>query len=300
MAGLNFPEKPRIGIVGLGQMGAGISRNLDKSGMLVCALDLRPELFSQVGLSGVVRNIPIGEMREICDVIFFAVPSTNDIVSALEGTNAQQGQVLIDLTTSDPQVSSALAKDLAGEETHFLDSAMTGGAAGADAGNLTLMIGGEADVVEACEPVLRTISNTRFHLGAAGAGHAMKLVHNMILHSNFLATCEGLQLAERAGIEADQAVAVLNAGNARSFVSEVRFPRDILSGTMNARSKISNLEKDLGLAMDFAERSNSKAPYGELTRAILGEAVNAGQADLDFSNLFPKFRSLIDRMEEKK
>lgn len=300
MPGLDFQEKPRVGIVGLGQMGAGISRNLDKSGMLACAFDLRSEIFPQAGLSDGVRECSVGEMREICHVILFAVPSTNDIVVALEGTNSLQDQVLIDLTTSDPQASVALAQELSKAGTHFLDAAMTGGAAGADSGNLTLMIGGEDEVFQACEPVLRAISKNRFHLGPVGSGHTMKLVHNMILHSNFLANCEGLKLAQKAGLDLNEAVAVLNAGNARSFVSEVRFPRDILSGAMNGRSRISNLEKDLGLATGFAERMDSKTPYGELTRAILGVAVEGGQGSLDFTHLFPEYEALIKQLELKK
>ncbi|MGI9399768.1 MAG: NAD(P)-dependent oxidoreductase, partial [Rhizobiaceae bacterium] len=290
------PEKPRAGVVGLGQMGAGIARNLDKSGMLSCAFDLRPEVFSQIGFSDAVKEIPLGEMYLHCELILFAVPSTNDIKDTIEGANKLQGKILIDLTTSDPQESAALATKLANDGVHFLDAAMTGGAAGADAGNLTLMIGGKDEVVNACEPVLRVISKNRFHLGSAGSGHAMKLIHNMILHTNFLANCEGLQLARKAGIDLGEAVAVLNAGNARSFVSEVRFPRDILNGSMNGRSKISNLEKDLGLAVEFAERSGAMTPFGTLTRDVLGEAVEGGQGDRDFTHLFPEYEVLINQL----
>ncbi|MFV2033965.1 MAG: NAD-binding protein [Halocynthiibacter sp.] len=106
---------------------------------------------------------------------------------------------------------------------------------------------------------MEAISGKIIHLGPAGSGHAMKLVHNMILHSNFLATCEGLRMAERAGLDVARAVEVLNAGNARSFVTEVRFPRDILSGTMNARSVVANLEKDLGLAVEFTSALGARA-----------------------------------------
>ena len=99
-------------------------------------------------------------------------------------------------------------------------------------------------------------------------------------------------MAERAGLDPAQAVAVLNAGNARSFVSEVRFPRDILSGTMQARSKIGTLEKDLGLAVDFAERLGAPAPYGRLTHDLLANAVAKGRGAEDFAWLYPTFDSL--------
>ena len=176
---------------------------------------------------------------------------------------------------------------------------MTGGAAGADAGTLTLMVGGEAEDVAACQPALEAISKVIFHLGPVGAGHAMKLVHNLILRTSFLATCEGLQLAKHAGIDVNGAVDVLNAGNARSFVTVTRFPRDILSGTMMVRSRIANLEKDLGLAVDFAAGVDARVPFGRMTSAVLAKALTSGHADTDFSWLFPFYDELVDRLEAK-
>ena len=98
----------------------------------------------------------------------------------------------------------------------------------------------------------------------------------------------------------DDAVAVLNAGNARSFVTEVRFLRDILSGTMMARSRVANLEKDLGLALDFATETNARVPFGTMTHNVLAEAIAAGYSESDFSWLFPRYEDLIDRLEVEK
>ncbi|HSG95036.1 MAG TPA: NAD(P)-dependent oxidoreductase [Afifellaceae bacterium] len=286
-----------VAVVGLGQMGAGIARNLDRAGILNGAFDTDSEAFADLGVSENVCCAPVTQLCEIANILLFAVPSTGVIRSSLEGCQGRQGQIVIDVTTSSPAESRALAQDLAAEGRHYLDAAMTGGAAGADAGQLTLMVGGRADVLAACRPVFDAIASDIFHIGPAGSGHAMKLVHNMILHSNFLANCEGLRMAERAGLDLQQAVAVINAGNARSFVSEVRFPRDILSGAMNARSHVSNLEKDLGLAVDYAAQLQARAPFAALTRAVLAEAVSAGKADADFSWLFPAYDDLVDRLE---
>ena len=286
-----------VAVVGLGQMGAGIARSLDRAGILSGAFDTNSRAFADLGFSKNVRDASIEELCAIADVLLFAVPSTGVIRKCLDGCAGREGQIVIDVTTSNPAESKALARDLAAQGQHYLDAAMTGGAAGADAGQLTLMVGGPADVLAICRPVLDAIASDIFHIGPAGAGHAMKLVHNMILHSNFLANCEGLRMAERAGLDLEQAVAVLNAGNARSFVSEVRFPRDILSGTMNARSHVSNLEKDLGLAVDYAAQLEARAPFAALTRAVLAQAVAAGKADADFSWLFPAYEELIDQLE---
>ena len=287
----------RIAVVGLGQMGGGIARNLDRCGMLFGAFDLRPELFNSLKFLNPVANLPVSQLQEVADILLFAVPATSQIRSALGNGTGRAGQVIIDFTTSNPAHGIELASYLKTQDRHYLDAAMSGGAAGADCGELTLMIGGDKRVLEDCRSILEIVSSHIFHLGEVGSGHAMKLVHNMILHSSFLATCEGLQLAQRAGLDVKAAVDVLNAGNARSFVSEVRFPRDILSGSMNARSQVGNLEKDLGLAMQFGESLEARAPIGRLARDIFIQATNCGMADTDFSYLYPAYENIIDRLE---
>ena len=278
-------------------MGKGIARNLDKKGLLVAAFDTRADIFAAAGFSDRVSEADPAGIVALADIVLFAVPSTAQIEAFFTKISGRPGQTIIDVTTSDPARSRAFAAVLAEFGVAYLDAAMTGGADGADAGTLTLMVGGEAGDVATCRPVFDAISSRVFHLGAVGAGHAMKLVHNLILHSSFLATCEGLRLAERAGIDLERAVEVLNAGNARSFVTEIRFPRDILSGTMMARSRIANLEKDLGLALDFAAEREARVPFGTMTRSVLAEALAAGHADTDFSWLFPLYEDLIDRLE---
>jgi len=289
-----------VAVVGLGNMGRGIARNLDSFGVLCAAFDSDADAFAAAEFSDGVIEAGIAQILQDARVILFAVPSCAQIETILAGFTGRQGQVIVDLTTSDPVRSRALSVDLAGRGFSYVDAAMTGGAAGADAGTLTLMVGGEDGVVASCSSMLDSISSRKFHLGPVGSGHAMKLVHNMILHSSFLATCEGLRLAERAGLDLDSAVEVLNAGNARSYVTEVRFPRDILSGSMMARSHIGNLEKDLGLAEDFAASLDARIPYGEMTRTVLAQALASGHGGTDFSHLFPLYEELINQLRVEK
>jgi 3-hydroxyisobutyrate dehydrogenase len=278
-------------VIGLGQMGRGIARQLDQAGLLVAARDIDPDRRLAAELSAAV-----GDAIQNADALLFVVPSTAQIAETLADMPLRAGQVIVDLTTSDPAKSTALAEQYAAQGVAYVDAAMTGGAAGADAGALTLMMGGEPETLSRIAPALDAISAQHFHLGPVGAGHAMKLIHNLILHSAFMATCEGLTLAGKAGLDVDQAVDVLNAGNARSFVTEVRFPRDILGGVMNARSRIANLEKDLGLARDFANTLDGTAPYTALTHDLLSSATRHGAADTDFSHLFPMFEALAEHV----
>jgi 3-hydroxyisobutyrate dehydrogenase len=276
------------GVVGLGRMGAGIAARLADAGVLGGAWDLRlPE-----AVPGPV--MPVGQMAQVCEVLLFAVPTTADVRAALAGVEVPVGRVVVDLTTSDPLDGAALAADLAAVSVGYLDAAMTGGAQGAAEGTLSLMIGGEAEVLARVRPVLERFASHLFHLGPAGRGQAMKLVHNAILHATYLATCEGLRLAERAGIPAADAAAVLNAGNARSYVSEVRFPRDILKPEPSAKSAVGTLAKDLALMAGMAARMGAPAPYANMTADMLAVACQTGDPARDFGLLFREFDQVAE------
>jgi 3-hydroxyisobutyrate dehydrogenase len=226
--------------------------------------------------------------------MLFAVPTTAEVRAALAGVELAPRRVVVDLTTSDPEEGAALAAELAARGVGYLDAAMTGGAQGAAAGTLSLMIGGEAEVLARVKPVLEAFAARLFHLGPAGRGQAMKLVHNAILHVTYLATCEGLRMAERAGIDARAAVEVLNAGNARSFVSEVRFPRDVFKDEPSAQSAVGTLAKDLALAARMAERMGAPAPYAGMTAELLAAACRAGDPGRDFGLLFREFDAVVE------
>jgi 3-hydroxyisobutyrate dehydrogenase len=288
-----------VGVIGLGQMGRGIAANLGRAGLLRAVFDIDPEASGRAGLAAEVAWLPPSEIGNTCGTVLFVVPASPQIESCLSGPDgllAQRAdqQVLVDLTTSYPADTLRLARMAEQAGRAYLDCGMTGGAAGADAGTLTLMAGGDGEVIERARPVLETIAKRIFHVGPSGAGHALKLVHNMILHSVFLATCEGCRVAERAGIDLEKAIEVFNAGNARSFITETRFPRHILSGTFDGRSTVSNLAKDLGMAARFAREIGAPARYGPLTSALLDKAVENGMGRQDFTRLYQRIDELLE------
>jgi 3-hydroxyisobutyrate dehydrogenase len=287
-----------VGIVGLGQMGRGIAANLDRAGLLRAAFDINPKAFGGSGLSDDVSHLVPSEIGKSCATVLFVVPASPQIEACLSGpdgllSQANDGQVLVDLTTSYPADTLRLSTAAARAGRTYVDCGMTGGAAGADAGTLTLMAGGDVEAVERVRPLLKKIASRIFHVGPSGAGHSLKLVHNMVLHTVFLATCEGCRIAERAGIDLGTAIEVFNAGNARSFVTEVRFPKHILSGTFDGRSTVSNLAKDLGMAARFAREMDAPALYGPLTAGLLQKAVEDGMGGEDFTLLYRRIEELL-------
>jgi len=295
----------RAGVIGIGQMGRGIARNLAAKGLLAAAWDIREETRREAStvLGAGIRILPPGALAACCDVIVFVVPGSADIEACLSGADGilavdRPGQVIADLTTSQPDATRRLAALAASSGRGYLDAGMTGGAAGADAGRLSLMVGAEPAVLERCRPVLEAFTARVLHVGGPASGHTMKLIHNMVLHTTFLATSEGCRLAEQAGIQLETAIAVMNAGNARSFITEQRFPNHILSGRFDGRSTVSNLAKDLAMAARYARDRGTPGVYGPLTASLLAQAMADGLGDRDFTTLYLEMDRLLARAAE--
>lgn len=282
-----------VGVIGLGNMGRGIARNIAKAGHNLLVWDTDQMARDAFAETARIQSPP--EMAANADIIIFVVPGSVQIDGELDAmlAKAQPNLILWDFTTSDPIYTKRLATRAAHAGIPYMDAGMTGGGAkGADQGTMTLMIGGPAEVLERSRPVLEACAGVLIHLGPSGAGHTMKVVHNLITHTNFLACSEAGRLAEAAGIDLADMIRVFNAGNARSFISERRFPDHILSETWDGRSRIFNLRKDVGMAVAMAEELGSPMKIGHQTLAWLQAAVDAGMQDEDFTRLYPALDTL--------
>ena len=286
-----------VGVVGLGNMGSGIARNIARGGHSLMAWDVAES--ARAAFSSTARIATPPEMAAEADVVIFVVPGSGQIDEILDAMLAQAGPDLIiwDFTTSDPVYTKRLATRAANAGIPYMDAGMTGGGAkGADEGTMTLMIGGDPDVLDRSRPVLEACAGELIHLGPSGAGHTMKVVHNLITHTNFLACSEAGHLAEAAGIDLSDMIRVFNAGNARSFISERRFPDHILSETWDGRSRIYNLHKDVGMAVALSEELGSPMRIGHQTLAWIQAAVDAGMEEEDFTRIFPALDRLADKL----
>ena len=287
-------ERATLGVIGLGNMGRGIAGNIVKAGYQTAVWDIRGEALRPFADTSGAAIVEPPAMARRCAVIFFVVPASSDIAPMVLGRNgmlaqARRGLVLYDLTTSHPRHSTQLAKQAARHGVAYLDAGMSGGATGADAGALTLMIGGDAAAYRRTQKYLAPFTQHLFFLGKSGTGHTLKLIHNMVCHTIFLATCEGGRMAARAGITLEDMIAVFNRANARSYASEVRFPRHILPGKWDGRSRVSTLHKDLSMAVSLAGSLGADVTLGRDTLAFLKQAMARGMREKDFSLLYRDF-----------
>ena len=284
-----------VGVIGVGNMGGGIARNLINAGHHVSVWDIADEAMNKFS-----RKATLSEPKEMvarCSIIFLVVPGTSEIERILNGrkgvlSQSRRGLIIYDLTTSDPVRTKKLARRAKARNVDYLDAGMTGGATGADNGTLKLMIGGNKRAFNRSRPVLDAFTTELYHLGPSGSGHSMKLIFNLVVHTNFLVICEAGLMAEKAGIPLANMIEVINAGNARNYASERRFPDHILSGTWDARSRIYNLNKDLSMAVDMAKNLGLPVEIGGSTHKYIAQAIKAGMSEDDFSLLYKEFRNL--------
>ena len=291
--------KPSVSVIGIGQMGLGIANNIQNAGYLNSIFEINTSLLNQLENDNdvIVNNPKLGLISS--NILIFVVPSTQQIRDFLFSAdwidNIEENTIIIDLTTSNPDETKKLSKELSKRKINYIDCGMTGGAQGAEKGTLTLMMGGKKNIIKSVTPVLESFTNRLIHVGIVGSGHALKLIHNMVTHTIFLATVEGVIGAKKLGIDPAVVIDVFNSGNARSFISESRFPNHILSEKWDARSRVSNLFKDLSMVTNLLNDNEIGCPYGELTTDILKNAVSEGLAEVDFSLLYNEYEKLIDK-----
>jgi 3-hydroxyisobutyrate dehydrogenase len=278
-------------------MGGPLAQRLLQSGFRVSVWDIDGAARAPFEKRPGARIATPAEMAGTCAVIFFVVPSSTEIAASLDGkagilANARKGLAIVDLTTSDPVETRKLARRASRKGIEYLDAGMSGGPAGILAGTLALMIGGDAKVLARVKRYLRPFAQHVFHLGAPGSGHAMKLIHNLVLHTIFLATCEGARLTEKMGMRVKDMIDVCNVSTAFSYASRHRFPNNILNGSWNAQARIYNPWKDVGIAVRLAAECGADVELGERTLAFLEKAVARGMIEEDYSLLYRDFDAI--------
>ena len=273
-------KNSNIGFIGLGNMGKPIFDNLNKEFSNVFCFDkdtskLKINKFSS----------SLNEIFEKCKIIIFCIESNEQIIDIIKENAIKKNTIIIDLTSSLPELTKQISSYLKIFESHYIDAGMSGGALGASNGTLTLMLGGSKTICKKIDFILKTFAKNIFYLGKSGNGHLMKLLHNSVCHSIFLINCEILNIAKSYGITDTDVIDVFNKSNARSYISENRFPNNILNGKFNGKSTIKNLKKDLKMMNSILKNSKSKKKYTELSNEILSKIDDKLNME-DFTNIY--------------
>jgi len=267
----------RVGFLGLGAIGAPMAAHLAKRDSLTVWNRTRARAAEFAALHKARVAATPREAASGAEVVITCLPTSREVEAVLDGPDGleaglQPGALLIDCTSGDPGASRRIARRLAERGVAFADAPVSGGVSGAEAGTLTVMVGGDEATFTRARPVLSAFGKRIEHLGQVGAGHAMKAANNALLAVNLIAVGEALAGLVKAGVSARTAVEVLNASSGRSFVSEVLVPERVLTGRWPRTFRLALLDKDVGIARSFLQEAGVQGPMLELAGELLSEA----------------------------
>ncbi len=277
----------RVGFAGLGAIGWPMAAHLARAHSLTVwnRTLARAEAFTLAHPAKVAPSPK--QLAVAADFVVTCLPTSHEVEAVvnqpdglLQGFRA--GSLLIDCTSGDASTSRRLAAQLQGHGVGFLDAPVSGGTNGAEAGTLTIMVGGDSRLFARARPILEAFGRRIEHLGPVGAGHAMKAVNNALLAVNILAFAEGLAALVKSGVPAAKAVAVLNASSGRSFVSEHLVPERVLTGAWPRTFRLALLEKDVRIAVDLLRETAVRGPVLELVGRLFREAHAALGEEADY------------------
>jgi 3-hydroxyisobutyrate dehydrogenase len=213
-------------------------------------------------------------------VVITCLPVSADVERLLDGPDGlaaglSKGAALVDCTSGDPATSRRIAARLAEHGIGFLDAPVSGGTIGAEQGTLTVMVGGDAALLDRVRPVLEAFGKKIVHCGDVGAGDALKAVNNALLAVHVWSTGEGLAALEKLGVKADVALDVINASSGRSNASMNLFPERVLTRAFPRTFRLALLDKDIGIAAGVAREQKVPAPLLQLAADLFRIAHNA-------------------------
>jgi 3-hydroxyisobutyrate dehydrogenase len=211
------------------------------------------------------------------DVLLTCLPTSAEVLGLLDGPDGLEaglgaGTLFLDCTSGDAATTRKIAARLAPRGVDFADAPVSGGTNGAEAGTLTVMVGGDPAVFERALPVLSAFGKRIVHLGPLGSGDAMKAVNNTLLGVNILALAEALTALTKAGVNPRVAVETLNASSGRCFVSESLIPDRVLTGAWPGTFRLALLDKDVGICLGMLRDLGLEAPLLERAGALLHAA----------------------------
>jgi len=262
----------RVGVIGLGIMGAPMARNLLRAGHVVTVHSrTRTRVDGLVAAGATAADSPAAVAAAV-DVLITMLPDTPDVEAVLTGTSgvlagARPGLLAVDMSTIAPAATRALAARAAAAGVTFLDAPVSGGEQGAIAGTLSIMVGGDADGFVRARPVLEALGKRITYMGVAGQGQTTKLVNQVVGAATLAAVAEGVVLAARAGLDPAAMVHALEGGAAASWMLSEQAPRmqrrDFAPGFM-----VRLQQKDLRLALAAAARLGVPLPVTSLVHQL--------------------------------
>ncbi|MBV9834939.1 MAG: NAD(P)-dependent oxidoreductase [Alphaproteobacteria bacterium] len=262
----------KVGFIGLGAMGGPMALNLAKAGFALVVHDIdaaKTEPLKAKGAEVVdsAEKVAAGVERTI--VIVETTDQAEQVIIGAHGIirGAKAGHIVLCMSTIDPFAARSFADRLAAVDIAMLDSPVSGGTGRAQSGELSVIVGGAAEIVAKCQDLFQAMGNRTFHVGPLGSGLAMKLVNNMLVQVNTVAVAEALVLGVKAGLDPRTVYEVVRVSTGASAAWELRVPR-ILAGDYAPGGTVDISYKDQELETAFAKRLGVPLLLANVTQQV--------------------------------
>ena len=269
----------RIGFVGLGMMGLPMAKNLVEAGYTVTVFDLDPGAIEEAQGFGASPASTGAEVAAQSDIIITMVPDSPHVEAAIAGNGGiiegiRAESVVIEMSTILPETGKRMAELLAEKGADFVDAPVTGGVAGAEAGSMSILVGGDAEAFERTLPVLSVLGGDITHMGPVGAGHTTKIANQLIGVATLAGLSEAFVLAKKSGLDMQTFYDAVKNGAGRSWALETLGPK-ILKGDFSPGFMVKHMQKDLRLAGQLADDTGTSIP----TTSLIAQLYHAVQAE---------------------
>ncbi|TFH84733.1 NAD(P)-dependent oxidoreductase [Billgrantia azerbaijanica] len=287
---------PRLGFIGIGLMGDPMTRCLLAAGFDVTVWNRSPDKAEALREAGATVAGSVGELVESVDVVMLCLANTAVVEAVVFGDggvarHGRAGQRLIDFSSSDPAATRDFAERLEREcGMRWVDCPVSGGVAGAEAGKLVMMAGGESEDIDAIRPLLAPLATRVTHMGPVGAGQVTKVCNQMVVGCQAAVIAEMVALAETSGVDATRLSEALAGGFADSKPFQILVPRMAASDFERPPWHLRTLLKDLDMAVAQSQRAGSATPMSGLAAQLMRAHASHGHAEHDPATLVEAYR----------
>ncbi|WP_375056507.1 NAD(P)-dependent oxidoreductase [Zobellella sp. DQSA1] len=286
----------KLGFIGIGLMGQPMTQRLLQAGFEVRVWNRSPDKLAVVKAAGAIEAASIAELVEQVDLVLLCLANTAVVEEVVFGAggvagHGRAGQLLVDFSSSDPQVTRAFAARLQDScGMGWVDSPVSGGVAGAEAGTLAIMCGGEAADIARIRPVLAPLSQRVTHMGPIGAGQVTKVCNQMIVGCNLMVLAEMMALAKSCGVAADKIPEALAGGFADSRPMQLTGPLMAAESDPEPKWHVRTLLKDLDMAVAQSQRAGSATPMSGLAAQLMRQHGSQGYLERDPATLIKLYK----------
>jgi 2-hydroxy-3-oxopropionate reductase len=286
----------KIGFIGLGIMGKPMSRNLLKAGYQLVVFDIDPTAIDELQKSGAEPGASSKDVAARCKVIITMLPNTPIVKAVILGKDgviegAQNGAVVVDMSSVSPQASQEVAAALAQKAVRMMDAPVSGGEPKAIDGTLSIMCGGAQADFDEMLPIFKAMSSSAVLTGGIGAGSVTKLANQIIVQLNIAAVSEALILASKAGVDPELVYKAIRGGLAGSTVMDAKVPMMLDRNFKPGGSLRINI-KDIGNVLETSHELGVSLPLTATIMEILQALKSDGMLDLDHSSIVRYYEKL--------